>query len=135
MISTSPPLVDVAAPKMAFPDLSKATRLKHVKFLRRNMRSGIQWIATTLQTVKSGSLQSIAIWPDNNVPEVVGEAVYQEWNHLDRLLVQFWTSHSIRPQVAYVSGKGGKDFGCDVPSLLPELTRRGLIDLFEIPSS
>ena len=49
---------------------------------------------------------------------------------LDRLLVQFWVTHSIRPRVVNAAGKGLRGYG---PSLLPELTRRGLVDLVEIP--
>jgi len=98
------------------------------------MRSTVQWITKTLQTVDSKNFQSITICPENNVPETVGEATHQEWNDLDRLLVQFWTSHSIRPQVTYVTDRGGKDFRVDAPSLLPGLTRRGLVDIVETPS-
>ena len=117
---------------MVFLDLSKATKLKHVKFLRTRLISAIHWITTTLRTVESKSLQSIAIFPSNKKhPETVEEEAYQEWQDLDRLLVQFWTSHSIRPQVMYVAERGRKDLRDDVPNLLPELTRRGLVDLVE----
>jgi len=34
-------------------DLSKATKLKHLMFLRRHQRSAVQWITTALQTVNS----------------------------------------------------------------------------------
>ena len=118
---------------MVFLDLSKATKLKHVKFLRQRTRSTVQWITTTLQTVESKNLESITIFPfDKSLPETVEEQAYQEWQDLDRLLVQFWASHSIRPQLAYVAGRRGtKDLGGDAPKLLPELTRRGLVDLVE----
>jgi len=108
-------------------DLSKATKLKYLKFLWT--RSSVQWIATTLQTVKSKNLQRIIICQAIALPEEIEEAVYREWQDLDRLLVQFWASHLIRPRVTYVVGKGGKDLRDHVPSLLPELTRRGLVDL------
>jgi len=98
------------------------------------MRSTVQWITVALQTVESQNLQSITICPDRNVPEMVGEATRREWRDLDRLLVRFWASHSIRPQVMYVAGRRGQDLGSNAPSLLPELTRRGLIDLVEAPS-
>ena len=89
----------------------------------------------TLQTVGSGYLQSITIEPHDLPPETVEEEVYQEWHDLDRVLVQFWTSHSIRPRVVYMPRLGeGKDLGVDVPILLPELTRRGLVDLVELPT-
>ena len=93
---------------MVFFDLSKATKLKHLKFMRRRTRSILQWITMTLQTVKSENLQSITIYPQDPGPETVEEEAYQEWQDLDRLLVQFWTSPSIRPRVVYVVGRGGE---------------------------
>lgn len=56
-------------------------------------------------------------------------AVCREWYDLDQLLVQFWTSHSIRPTVTYEEGVMGKDMISYVPRLFPELTGRGLVDL------
>ena len=87
----------------------------------------------TLQTVNSKYLQSITIEPHDSSPETVEEEVYQEWQDLDRVLVQFWTSHSIRPKVNYVPWTRGKDLGDDLPVLLPELTRRGLVDVVKAP--
>ena len=92
-------------------------------------RSSIQWIALTLQTVKSKKLQRIHVCQATALPEDIGEVICREWQDLDRTLVQFWISHSIRPRVTYVVGKGGKDLRDHVPNLLPELTRRGLVDL------
>ena len=124
----------IDVPDMVSLDLSKATKLKHVKFLRTKMRSTVRWIVKALQTVESKYLESITVFPfDKSLPETVEEEVYQEWQDLDRLLVRFWTSHSIRPQVAYVAGRRGtKDLEDDAPKLLPELTMRGLVDLVEI---
>jgi len=92
-------------------------------------RSSAQWIITTLQTVESKNLQRINICQAIVLPKEIEEMVCQEWHDLDRLLVQFWTSHSIRPEVTYVAQKGGEDLRDHAPSLLPELTRRGLVDL------
>ena len=56
------------------------------------------------------------------------------------MLVQFRTSRSICPKVVYeveLDGNGGDDgidWRDDALSLLPELTRRGLVDLVEYPS-
>jgi len=44
---------------------------------------------------------------------------YQEWWDLDQLLVQFGTTHSVRPRVVYTAGNDLRNY---VPSLLPELT-------------
>jgi len=126
--------VDVDTPGTAFLDLSKATKLKHLTFLRASMRSPVPWITVTLKTVESKHLQSITICLDSNVLEMVGASACRGWNDLDRLLVQFWTSHSISPQVMYPVGNGGKGLRGVVPRLLPELTRRGLVDLVEASS-
>jgi len=80
----------------------------------------------TLQTVKSRGIQHIDIYP-----MTIGEEVYPEWQDLDHLLVKLCTSHSIRPRVMYEAGRGGKILRDRVSSLLPELTRRGLVDLVE----
>ena len=87
----------------------------------------------TLQTVDSKDLQSITIKPHDLPPKPVEEGVYQEWRDLDRTLVQFWTSHSIRPKVMYVPWMGQNNLGDGVPILLPELTRRGIVDVVEAP--
>jgi len=109
-------------------DLSKATKLKHVWFPQTGLWSSVQWITMTLQTVKSKNLRSITIYADHFVPVRVWEAARQEWNDLDQLLVQFWSTHSIRPRVMHPAGRDLRD---RVRSLLPELTRRELVDLVE----
>ena len=93
-----------------------------------------------LQTVTSrhGDLRQIVIsiylptynGPGADVRQVVGEAVYGEWLDLDCLLVQFWELRSIRPKVRYsvMSKDKEKAINC-VSRLLPEMTKRGVIDL------
>ena len=129
--STSFSITDAGTHRMIPHDLSKATKLKRVKFHRTRMRSIVQWFTMTLQTIESKDLQTIAIYPDHDGPLTVGGAEHQEWNDLDRLLVQFWTTHSIRPRVMYPA-EGEKNIRDCVPRLLPELTRRGLVDLVQI---
>jgi len=99
--------------------------------------SDIRWVIAALQTVDSKHLHQITIHTyaaalysatDMHMPI----AVYREWQDLDPVLVQFWTSHSIRPRLAY-SGIGARYMRNRVPNLLPELTRRGLIDLVGTP--
>jgi len=96
------------------------------------MGASVQWITTTLQTAESKNIRDITISLFYPFPETIRGAVCQEWEDLDRVLVQFWTSYSIRPQVMYAGRQGVKDLRDDVPSLLPELTRRGLVDLVEV---
>jgi hypothetical protein len=54
-----------------------------------------------LQTVESKNLQQITIHYPTILTGTIEEAVHQaqEWQELDRLLVQFWTSRSIRPKI------------------------------------
>ena len=85
----------------------------------------------TLQTVKSQGIERIDVYPPDILQKTIGEAVYPEWQDLDCLLVQFWTSHSVRLRVVCVAGKRGGDLRDRVPSSLPELTRRRFVDLVE----
>ena len=109
-------------------DLSSATKIKELKLLQAG--SSVQWIVRTLQTVKSKSIQLISICLSTALPEM--EYDHREWQDLDHLLIRFWTSHSIRPRVMYLARYGGKDLGDRFPSLLPELTRRGLVDIVKL---
>jgi hypothetical protein len=110
-------------------DLSRATKLKDVEF--RCERLSIQRTTMALQTLKSKNLRQITIHPDATLANPIGETVHREWQDLDHLLVRFWTSHSIRPKIKYELREGGNDLRDLVPSLLPELTKRGLVDLVE----
>ena len=58
-----------------------------------------------LQTVQSKNLQQITINPYDIFASRIGKEARQELQELDRLLVQFWTSHSIRPRVSS-TGRG-----------------------------
>ena len=107
-------------------DLSKATKLKDLSF--RYPVSNVQRITMALQSVKSENLRQITIHPHDISTDQIGEAKRREWQDLDRLLIQFWTSHSVRPKFAYKAENGFRDLA---PSLLPELMRRGLVDLVE----
>jgi len=94
--------------------------------------SSVQWITATLRTIKSQFIERIDIYPLDIPPETDGEGVCPEWQDLDRLLVQLRTSNSILPRVVYEVGRGEKLLRDSVPNLLPELTRRGLVDLVEV---
>ena len=116
---------------MPLPDLSTATKLKDLAFVQPMLiaESSVQWITEILQTVKSKDVQHIRI--SIYIDDEISEAIRQEWQDLDRLLVHFWTSYLVRPRVVYLLREGEKDMRDRAPSLLPELTRRGLIDLIE----
>ena len=111
-------------------DLSMATKLKSLTF--QCTGPGVQWVITTLQTVKSKDLQQITLWPDTTTSvNMTKGMIHQEWLDLDHLLVHFWTLCLICPRVVYGLQVGGKNIRDYAPSLLPELTRRGFVDLVE----
>ena len=84
-----------------------------------------------LRTIESKDLRQITIHL-NTPPGLKNSTLdQQDWRDLDQLLVQFWTSHSIRPQLVYSPNSEGRDTRDSVPNLLPELTERGLVDLVE----
>ena len=124
--------MNVGISKASSLNLSKVAKLKDMMF--RWGGTSIRWIITALQTVESEKLQRITIHLlTSTLRKLIYSADHQEWQDLDHLLVQFWTSHSIRPQVMCDPDGGGKDLRDHVLSLLPELTRRGLVDLVETP--
>ena len=108
------------------------------------MLSGVEWVVTTLRNVTRdhGNIQLISLYlPDvpystvisrtdpSDGMAMVGEAMYSLWSELDRLLVQLWESHSIRPEVTCDAPPEGAWSWVDC--LLPELMKRGAISLVE----
>ena len=63
---------------------------------------------------------------DTNFGQTIGEENCEQWLDLDRLLVKFWESRSIRPKVKSMTDRDVRDY---VGHLLPEITKRGIIDL------
>jgi len=83
----------------------------------------------TLQTAESINLEQITIRSPTAFKKQIVESSYQEWQDLDRLLLRFWTSRSVRPKIWFKDGKEGCDMKYLMPRLLPELSRRGVVDL------
>jgi hypothetical protein len=116
-------------PGSASIDLSKATKLKDVVF--RLVSWSVEWITIPLQTItpEHQDLRQITIHvlyrltTDANAVRTIGE-----WTDLDLLLVKLWESRSIRPRV---EGVAEQDMRSCVERLLPEITRRGIVDLVE----
>ena len=108
-------------------DLSKATKLKDLSFRFQGL--DVQRITMALQSVKSENLRQITLLPyDISANEIV-DTERRQWRVLDDLLVQFWTSHAIRPIFGCGVEEEGRGFRGLAPSLLPELMGRGLVDL------
>ena len=111
-------------------DLSKATTLKDVEF--RLCELEVKSINAAIRTATSTNLQQITIsFPDiyfvDLLPSLLDEGTRTEWQDLDHLLVQLWTTRSIRP--VFTNKKmGGENFvGAVTQKLLPELTGRGIV--------
>ena len=118
-------------------NLSKATKLKDVVFQLESR--GVKWVIAALRTItpKHRDLRQIIIdvsfnvvllGAGANVPQAIGETNYRQWLDLDRFLVQFWESHSIRPKFTSATER---DMGKRFRRLLPEITKRGIIDILE----
>jgi len=119
-------------------DLSKATKLQGAVFRPDSER--VEWITTALQTItpKHGELQQISIYVPYyltrynvgaDIRQSLGETVFGQWSGLDRILVQFWESRSIRLRVGCVRlGEKGQNMGYSVGCLFPEITKRGIVD-------
>ncbi|KAF9789197.1 hypothetical protein BJ322DRAFT_1105063 [Thelephora terrestris] len=105
-------------------DLSKLAKLKYVGFQWN--RWDIQWITASLQTTKSKCLRRIAITinPSRSFFTQVGETIYREWQDLDRLPVELWTSRSIVPKLRF-----HKEYeGDTLEELVPQLYSRGAVE-------
>ena len=118
-------------------NLSTAKQLTDVAI--RCELSSIKWVITTLRTITSKHLRRITIHlsgtPDRRegcpiTDEVETVNSGMRWSDLDRLLVQFSKSHSIRSQVLYPRTRfGTKEVKDWVGQMLQESSRRGVVDL------
>ena len=124
-------------------DLSKATILGEVVF--RPGSPSVTWVLAALRAIitEHRDVQQISVHipfdvalVDVNIAlgQTVREAIYREWLDLDCLLVQFWESHSVRPKVIpdMTMWRGEQDVKHCVGRLLPEVTKRGVIDLIKL---
>jgi hypothetical protein len=130
-------LLFLGEPGYASVDLSKATNLEGVVF--RPQPRMVEWVTTALHTITSEhrDLREISIRLPycltldraSTIRQAIAGAGSDLWLNLDCLLVQFWESHSIRPMIVYTANTGiTRDH---IECLLPEITKRGVIDIFE----
>jgi len=104
----------------------------------------VAWVTMTLQTITHihqalreisihEAYYSISIELGAEVRRIIGEQTASLWSELDRLLVRLWESRSIHPKMLYSafpeSENAMRDF---VGYCLPEITRRGIVDLAKI---
>jgi len=114
-------------------DLSKATKLKSVVF--RLSTLVVKWIVVAFQATihEHRELRQVSIhFPrmDIDFDNIKGFPVYGQWLDLDRLLVRFWESRLTSPKVICTALVGEKCIMRGfVECCLPELTKRGMIDL------
>ena len=121
-------------------NLSKATKLKAARFWCTELR--VEWITMALRTITPNhrNLRQIFIGipyalsrhgVGANIRQTLGETIYERWLDLDHLFIQLWESNSIRPGVRYscTSESEKKETVDCVSCLLPEATKRGIVDL------
>jgi len=107
--------------------------------------SNIQWVLTALRTITTDhrNLRRVLVHvpclscgpativnraSPAHIGHAIGEIGRGQWSEFDHLLAQLWESRSIRPEVLYYKYPDGTDCCC-VNSSLPEVTRRGIVDL------
>jgi hypothetical protein len=128
-------------------DLSKAKKTKHITF---SVSENPRWIIPTLRTLTPAhkNFQQISLdvslisfhrlevenmdaMDSAGFKDAIGEAVCRGYLELDLLLAQLWESHSIHPEVTFavqqwVDLTRARSL---VESLLPEVSKRGIVDL------
>lgn len=98
----------------------------------------ITWITTALKTITSEhtALQWISIHflfiqseQLSDVGEFEGDEVYRQWMDLDSILVHLWELRACRTKAVLDGKSGGETTYGYIEGVLPEMTKRGLIDL------
>ena len=118
-------------------NLSKAMKLRDVVF--RPESNSVEWIIMALQTItsKHKDPRRISVYVPHrltifsagaDIMQHLGEAS-EEWLSLDRLLLQLLESRSVRLMVGCAKlGEEGQNTEYCFACLLPEITRRGIVD-------
>jgi len=86
-----------------------------------------------LQTITSEhrDLQQILIYVPSSSTSTGNQETDRQWMDLDRHLVQLWESHAIRTKVKYSVASEEKMVCGYTRGLLPEMTKRGIIELVD----
>ena len=119
-------------------DLSKASKLKDITLHFQYL--SVAWIASMLKTITSGhiKLQEVSIggealpdsggWPANAAD--VDDDTREQWEDLERTLIQLWESHAICTKVKYYSMRREESREL-MEDLLPEARERGIVELVD----
>ena len=110
-------------------DLTEATKLKDVELWCNGPDIG--WIVAMIQSAGSENLQGITIHSCPTFLKPTRETFHRQWENLDLLLVRLWTSRSIRPKFVCQANREWGGFRDLVQCLLPELARRGAVDMVQ----
>jgi len=110
-------------------DLSNATKLKQVVFQPKTLYA--MWITIALQTITSSHLQQIQIYVPSRSTSIGNHDTDRQWMDLDRHLVQLWELHAICTKVIYSAAREEKVVCGYIRGLLPEMTKRGIIELVD----
>lgn len=119
----------IQAISMTTIDLSNTPKLKDINFTFRN--PDVNWATQALQTADINNLQSVSLTTNFYVISRAGKSgtVDLGWENLDRLLVQFWTSTSLRPKLTCRASLFDLANPRDIfARLLPESMGRGIVD-------
>lgn len=110
-------------------DLTNAKQLRDVEFICE--KSDVRWITEVLRTAEIRNLKSVSVVMSHFVAlhALRLDAVDLGWPNLDRLLAEFWTLNSLRLRVTCWPRDGWRDPEGDMARLLPESTKRGIVDL------
>lgn len=120
-------------PHVASIDFSRAKSLKQVAFWLGALDD--VWITLALKTLTPNhrDLHQISIYiPVNRFlkTRLAMEEIHRQWADLDHFLVQLWESNAIHTRVIYRL-KGEKEARECVRGLLPEMTKRGTVELVD----
>ena len=114
-------------------DLSRVPNLQDVAFRLTSLSVG--WITRVFKTTipRHQGLRKISIRIRHlayfDLDTIKQSEDYEQWLDFDRLLVQFWESRSTCPTVVWTTWKRERqNMRGFAECLLPEITRRGMID-------
>jgi len=134
-VSNGPVVFVSAGAEVAFINLSKATRLREVGF--RLLDPYDVWAGSTLKTLTPNHKDlwrisiHMVIREHANLQQIFGIDICDSWADLDHTLIQLWESNAVTTRVTYATGGDKTEARKFVEQLLPEMTRRGIVELVD----